>query len=194
MAILGNWLPKSVFQRHFGIRERAQITLRNNRTKCAVAWLMMSRSLRVFHRDVAVEPATGGPLAFDPDFARLYDSDEVVQNPIGDLFVENAFISEGLQVHFEALQLDANFLGNIREHDRSVVRLPGFGAHRGELGAIVLDREIALLGGILEYFENFTEAVGGSAVDGGHGVLFTNQMGQSFWSIRVLLYLSRKGR
>ena len=137
---------------------------------------------RILHNYITIEPTAGGPAALDPEFAWLYDGDEVVQNSVGDLFVENAFISKTLQVHFKTLELHANFVGNVDQHDRAVIRLPGLGAYRRELGAVVLDREITLRGRVFENFEDVAETA--------HGDSITNQMGQSFWSNRVLLYRS----
>lgn len=79
--------------------------------------------------DVAVQATARSPLAFDGDLSRLYDGDKVVHDAVGNSFVENAFVSETLKVHFQAFQLDTDLVGNISEHDPAVVWLPRFGAN-----------------------------------------------------------------
>lgn len=109
-------------------------------------------ALRVFDGDVAVQTTTWRPAAFDSQFTRLYDSDEVVQNPVRDRLVENSFVAESLQVHFKTLQLHTYFVGNVSKNDGPVVRLASFWTNRSKLGAIVLDREVAVGGGVFKDF------------------------------------------
>ena len=46
-------------------------------------------------------------MALQRQLSRLTDGYEVVQNTIGDIFVEDPFVTELLQIQFQALELDA---------------------------------------------------------------------------------------
>src|SRR5690606_5907686 len=107
--------------------------------------------------NVAVEPAARRPLALDRHPAWFDDGDEVIHDPVSHRFVENAFVAETLQVHLEALQFHAVLIGNVVEDDGAVVGLTGFGAHRGKLGATMLDGKIALWAGVVEHLQQIAK-------------------------------------
>ncbi len=96
----------------------------------------------VFHDDIAVQSAAGGPATFDRGSARLYDGDKVVHDSVCHRLVENAFVAKPLQVHFQTLQLDANLVGNVRKNNRPKVRLARFRTDRREFGTVMFDRKI----------------------------------------------------
>lgn len=89
---------------------------------------------------------------------------QLVENLIGHRFVETTFVAEAPDIHFERLQLDAGFVGNIFEIQRAEIRLTGFGAQASELWKAHADGEIALRRRVGKGFE-------GLAGLGGHGRL-----------------------
>lgn len=110
--------------------------------------------------DIAVQTAARRPATFDARAPRLYDREEVVHDSVGDRFVENAFVAERLQIHFQTLQLDANFVGHVAENDRAVVGLVRFGTHRREFGTMMFDGKVSRRAGVIENLEDLAEFLG----------------------------------
>ena len=79
--------------------------------------------------------------------------DKFVQDAIRDVFVEDAFIAELLQIQFKALQLDAFFIRDIAKNECSEVGLSRFGTHRCEFGAGDFDLIFAIGKAVVENFE-----------------------------------------
>ena len=68
---------------------------------------------------------------------------EIVDNPVADVFVEDARVAKGLQIDFQALQLNATVGRDVAKRERAEVWLAGFRTDRGELGADDLDEVVA---------------------------------------------------
>src|SRR5579883_323664 len=70
---------------------------------------------------------------------------DVAQHAVDDILLENAQIAEREQVHFVRLQLEAEAVGHIAEHQLAEIRQPGLRADRGELRHHNLDFVIGIL-------------------------------------------------
>lgn len=93
------------------------------------------------------------PMGFDGQLAGGGDSDEIVENAIGDILIEDAFVAEFLEIEFEAFELNAQTIGDVAEDECAEIGLTGFGADRSELGAFDLDGVIPLREGVFEALE-----------------------------------------
>lgn len=91
---------------------------------------------------------------------------EVVENAIGNVFVENALVAKLLQVKFEAFQFHAQLVGYIGKRQRAKVGLAGLGTHGREFRAIDFNLIVAIRKAILEDLEVFLER-------GAHGRVFS---------------------
>ncbi len=100
-----------------------------------------------------MEATPGGPAAFDRRPTRLYDGQEVVHDSVRDRLVKDAFVAKSLQVHFQALQLDAVLVRNVGKDDRPEVGLPRFWADRRELGTMMFDGKIPRRAGVVKDFQ-----------------------------------------
>ena len=92
-------------------------------------------------------------MAFQGYASWVHDSDEIVQDAIGDVFVKDAFIAKLLQIKLQAFQLDTLLIRHVSEDQRSEIGLTGLGAHRGKLGTFNLDMVVTIGKGIVETFE-----------------------------------------
>src|SRR5688572_23205631 len=77
-------------------------------------------------------PATRRKGAGDRHPARLARSHEVVEDLVGHRFVEDALVPELEQVVLQGLQLEAEGVGHVVDHDLSEVGQPRLRAHRRE--------------------------------------------------------------
>ncbi len=84
---------------------------------------------------------------------------QVVQNAIDHVLVEDAYIAVGLKVILEALQFEAEFVGDVFDLNRPEVGLAGFGTDGGKFRRDVLDGVIALRMRIVERFNIFHSAI-----------------------------------
>ena len=96
--------------------------------------------------DAAAHVEAGGE-AHEPG---LGGADEVVEDAVGDVLVEVAFVAEAPDVEFEALQFDAAAVGDVVKRQRGEVRLPGLGTEAGELRDLHMDLVVALRVGVVE--------------------------------------------
>ena len=60
-----------------------------------------------------MEATAGGPFGGDGQGAGLEGADEVVEDAVGDVFVEDAGVAEGLEVHLVGLEFDASLVGDV---------------------------------------------------------------------------------
>ena len=104
-----------------------------------------------------MQPAARGPFCHDGHRARLQDTDQVIEYLVGDVFVKDATVAEGLEVELVRFEFDAGSVGDVGEADGAVVGLAGFGANRSELRGDVLDFVVAFGVGV------------GEGIDGGVG-------------------------
>ena len=89
--------------------------------------------------------------------SRLGRSHEVIQNSIGDVFVENAFVAKSLEVHFQALEFDAEFVWNVPKRELSEIGLARLGTDGGKFGAKMLDGVVTLRERVFKNFQLVSE-------------------------------------
>src|SRR4051812_17807578 len=61
-------------------------------------------------------------VAFYLNAQRITRGDEVLENDVDDVLVKDLHVAEGIYVELQTLQLDAAFVGNVLQPDRSEVR------------------------------------------------------------------------
>ena len=89
------------------------------------------------------DPAAHVEIADHFHPAGLTGFDEVIQNHIGDFFIEGPLVAEGPEVEFEGFKLDAESVGHIPDPDCRKIRLTRLGAEAGEFGTNALNFIIA---------------------------------------------------
>ncbi len=109
----------------------------------------------VLRHHVGVDAAAHVPLGGDAGEAWLGGFDDVVQDVVGDFFVEGAFVAEAPHVHLQALEFDAEFVGHYVDGEGGKVGLAGQRAMAGELGNLKLDDVVAMRAGVGEDVELF---------------------------------------
>ena len=92
-------------------------------------------------------------MALQRQLSRLTDRYKIVQNTIGDIFVEDPLIAKLLQIQFQALELDAQLAWYIAKDQCPKVGLSGFRANRRKLRTGNFDFVSAVGKTILENFE-----------------------------------------
>src|ERR1019366_9527835 len=78
---------------------------------------------------------------------RLGRRHHIPQHPVDHVLLKNPQIAVLEQVHLVRLQLQAQFVGNVAQHQLAEIRQPGLGAHAAELRLYDLDFVIAELTG-----------------------------------------------
>ena len=84
-------------------------------------------------------------------------SHEVVQDSIGDVFVEYALVAKPLEVHFQAFEFDAEFVWNVPKRELSEIGLPCLWTDGGKFGAKVLDGVVTLRERVFKNFQLVSE-------------------------------------
>ena len=84
--------------------------------------------------------------------ARVRGLDQVVEDPVGDVLVEGAFLAEGPDVELQGLEFHAARIGHVVQLQGGEVRLAGLGAQAGELRHGDVDGVIPARVGIFEGF------------------------------------------
>lgn len=107
----------------------------------------------MFRGDDAMDAAASGPGRLDFHPSRVGGADQVIEQPVGHVFVENPEVPEGLKIELEALELDARLVGDVAYAYGAEVRLAGLGAQAGELMSEMLDEVIPLRMGVIERLE-----------------------------------------
>src|SRR6266481_7558864 len=80
------------------------------------------------------EAAAGGEFAADDAPFGADGGDDVAEDFVDGVFVEDAEIAIGEEIHFERFELDAIFFGHVLDGDGAEVREAGLGAHGGVFG------------------------------------------------------------
>lgn len=109
--------------------------------------------LAVFDHDIGENAAAYIPLGGEPHESGLGGGDEVVEDFVGDGFVEGAFVTVGPHVELEAFELYAFVVGDVVEGEGGEIGLAGFGAQAGEFRDLHVDVEITMRGRIGESLE-----------------------------------------
>ena len=81
--------------------------------------------------------------------------DQIVQDTVGDGFMERTFIPVAPEIELETFQFHAEFVGHITNTDRRKVRLTGLGTKACEFRALHLNVIIPSRTGIFEDLEFF---------------------------------------
>ncbi len=102
----------------------------------------------------AADPPADGPATFDADPLRAAGGYQVVENAIGHVLVESAFVAKLLEIKLEALEFDAKRAWYVADAHRGEVGLPGLGTQTGELVNLVVDEVVAVGMRIVEGFEH----------------------------------------
>ena len=109
--------------------------------------------LVVFGHHVGEDAATNEEFCGQAHEARLGRLDQVVEDAVGDVLVEMAFLAEAPDVELEAFQLDAGLVGDVVEVEGGEIRLPGLGAKTSEFRDFHVNVKIPLRFGIDEGLE-----------------------------------------
>src|SRR6478609_2383911 len=110
-------------------------------------------ALAVLGNHAGVDAATHAEARLELHVARLRRGRQVVEDAVGDGLVESAFVAERPDVELERFQLNALAIGNVVEHQRGEVGLPGHRAQAGELRDLHVDPVVAPRRRIGEGFE-----------------------------------------
>ena len=100
-----------------------------------------------------MDAAAHKEVRFDRHVAGLYRFHEIIQDLVGNGFMESAFVPVAPKIELEAFQLHAEFVGHIADTDRGKIRLAGLGAEAREFRALHLNIVIPAGIRILEDFE-----------------------------------------
>ena len=85
------------------------------------------------------DATAGSELGDQRQAAGLENGRQIIEDAVGDVLVEDAFVAKRLQVQFQALEFHAEFVRDVAERQRSEVGLSRLRAHRRELRAEDLD-------------------------------------------------------
>ena len=94
-------------------------------------------------------------IGFNRHSTRFHGPDQIVQDPIGDGFMERPVIAMAPEIKLEALEFHAEFIGHIGDPYRREIRLAGLGTKAREFRALHLDGVVAPRARILEDLEFF---------------------------------------
>ena len=89
--------------------------------------------------DGGFETTTALPHGHDLQPPGLHAFHHVISQPIGNSLVVNTFLSEGLAIHLEALELDTTVSWFIAEQNLTKIRVASLGTHTGEFLMEVFD-------------------------------------------------------
>src|SRR4029079_3051894 len=104
-------------------------------------------------RYARADPAPRREAGDEPEAARSEGGDEIVENAVGHVLVEDAFVAKALQVELQALELDALSVWGVGDRQRAEIGLARHGADRREFGADDFDGVIAAGKLIVESFQ-----------------------------------------
>ena len=88
--------------------------------------------------------------------ARIQSGHQILENPIGHVFVKGTFISIGSDVEFQRFEFHATQVGNVFEVECSKIGLPGHRTQAGKLGHPDANGIIPLRIGVGKGFERST--------------------------------------
>ncbi len=87
--------------------------------------------------------------------ARIGSDHQIVQDTVGDRFVEGAFVTEGPDVKLQAFELHTALIRDVIKEQGGEIRLAGLGAQASELGDFHMDVEITSRLRVVKSFEGF---------------------------------------
>jgi len=117
------------------------------------------------------DASAGAEVGFDEGPDGVGCADDVVEDLVGDVFLEDAEVAVAEEVFLEGFEFEAALAGHVADGDEAEVGEAGFGADGGELGVVdedLVGGELVLPG--VDGGEGGAEA-GGGVVVGVAGVL-----------------------
>ena len=106
-------------------------------------------SIRVVGKGVDTDAAAGREDTRHLDVLGVHEADKVVEDDVDAVLVEIAVVAEREQIEFQRLGLHHALARDVGDDDSRKVRLPCFGAERGELGTMESD-EILVFGVLVD--------------------------------------------
>jgi uncharacterized repeat protein (TIGR01451 family) len=119
--------------------------------------------LAVFGHHIGEDAAAHVELGGQPHEARIGGPHQIVEDAVGDVLVEVAFLAERPHVQLEALQFDAALVRDVVQIQGGEVRLAGLRAQAGEFGDFHVDVVIPIRLGVVEGFQGFAWLAGHGA-------------------------------
>ena len=107
----------------------------------------------MFNGDAGGDASAGGEGGGQGHMAGVSGFDEVVEDLVGQGFVEYALVAVALQVQLEGFEFQTFLVGAILDGDGSEIGLAGFGAEAGELRAVDFDLVVPLRRRIIKCFQ-----------------------------------------
>jgi len=98
----------------------------------------------VFGFDADGDAASDGEIGVDLAPSWVEDFHEVVENAVGYVFVEDAFVAEGPEVEFEGFGFDDFLVGDVADGNVGEVGLASHGANAGKFIGGKFDEIIAI--------------------------------------------------
>ena len=115
--------------------------------------------IRVVGKGVDTDAAAGSEDTRNLDVLGVHEADKVVENDVDAVLVEITMVAEREQIEFQRLGLHHALARDVGDDDSGKVRLPCFGAERGELGTmesdeilvfgVLVDKSLKHLGGVV---------------------------------------------
>ncbi|OIQ74385.1 hypothetical protein GALL_439660 [mine drainage metagenome] len=115
---------------------------------------------------IGVDAAAHKPARGHAQKARLHGCHQIVDDGVGDLFMERAFVAVAPHIKFEALEFDAFLVGNEVDLETGEIRLAGQRAQTGEFRHLHVDVIVALRAGVGEALQRFAGSCGHDAGSG----------------------------
>ena len=78
---------------------------------------------------------------------------EIIEDLVRDRFMKGTLIAVTPEIKLQALELDAEFIGDVGNADHCEIRLPGLRTEAGKLRAFQVDLILAARLGVPEYLE-----------------------------------------
>src|SRR5262249_3977432 len=124
--------------------EEAQVANTNTNSRTLVESPSSKSALHVLGDDGRRDAAADVERGIDTGAARADRRHQIVQDAVGDRFVERALVAVRPEIELPGFELDAERVGHVFDADSGEVRLPGLRAEAGELRAVEADDVIAL--------------------------------------------------
>jgi hypothetical protein len=116
--------------------------------------------LAMLHNNVGMNSTADIPACRDAQEAGLCGFDQVIQDGVGDLFMECPFIAVAPEVHFEAFEFKAVLICDHLKGKVSKIGLPRQGAVTSKLGYLKLNKVVPLGGRVGKYMQFFAWRAG----------------------------------
>jgi hypothetical protein len=108
----------------------------------------------VIGADLGCNAAAGGELRGDPHPPGAAGRNKVIEDIVGQPFIEDALVAETLHIVFETLEFNALLVWYILNRDLPEIRLSGLWTDAGKLRAVDRDGIVPAGAGVVEEFES----------------------------------------